>query len=283
MNAQSIISSLDNLSPVSPAALRLVGLLDRPAIGNDDVIRILKYDSVLTGSVLRLCNSPFIGLRMPVTSVDQAILVLGHRQLLRIVLALGFANSMSRPLPGYAVEAGELWRHSLITAIAAEMLAEGAQCPDLEPSAAFTGGLLHDIGKQVFNKVLTPRVQVEIRARIEQEGLSRVDAEKDILQTDHAEVGACLLKHWQLPEIIVEAVANHHHPILKPRPRLSTPVHVANCLAHLIGSAPGWDGYAVHPDPAAAEAIGVQSDAIEGLLIRVHNSLQQVEQLTRTE
>ena len=280
MNANSLVAQANNLPPISPAALKLVGLLDRPDARNDDIVNILKYDSVLTGSVLRLCNSPFIGLRMQVTSVDQAVLLLGHRQLLRIVLALAFGNSMSRPLPGYAVEASELWRHSLITALAAEMLAEGAPTFDLDPSVAFTSGLLHDIGKLLLNQVLTPEVEAAIRARIEQERLSRVTAEKELLETDHAEVGGCLLRHWRLPEPIVEAVANHHGPVFKPRPRISAVVHVANCLAHLVGSAPGWDGYAIHADPGAAKSIGVEPDAIEGLLLRIQDSLQQVEQLT---
>lgn len=283
MKAQEIVAKVKHLPPVSPAALKLVGLLDRPDVRNDDIVNILKYDSVLTGNVLRLCNSPLVGLAMPVTSVDQAVLVLGHRQLLRLVLALTFGSSISHPLPGYGVEASELWRHSLITALAAEMLAEDAQLSNLEPSVAFTGGLLHDLGKLVLHQALTPEVQTGIRARIEQGGLSRTDAERDILQTDHAEVGARILEQWQLPDVIVEAVANHHYPACKPRPRLSAIVHVANCLAHLIGSAPGWNGYAIHSDSEATRAIGVEADAIERLVIRVQDSVREVERLIEVE
>jgi hypothetical protein len=54
---------------------------------------------------------------------------------------------------------------------------------------------------------------------------------------------------------------------------------VANCLAHLAGSAPGWDAYAIHADPGAALAVGVEPDAIEGLILRLQDSLRQAEQL----
>jgi putative nucleotidyltransferase with HDIG domain len=216
---------------------------------------------------------------MQITSLDQAVLMLGHRPLLRLVVASAFGNTLSHPLPGYAVEASELWRHSLITALAAELLAGSAQLPGLEPAIAFTGGLLHDFGKLVFNQVLTPPLQAKIRERIEHEGLSRIQAEKDVMQTDHAEVGAALLAEWQLPEIIVEAVARHHDPVCRPRVQLSALVHVANCLAHLIGSAPGWEGYALHSCGDAASAVGIGSDDIEALVIRVQDSVQQVEQL----
>ncbi len=281
MNPNDIVAKANTLPPVSAAALKLMGLLDRPNTCNEDIVNSLRYDSVLTGSVLRLCNSPSIGLRMPVTSIDQAVLLLGHRKIHRIVLALAFSNSICGPLPGYAVEANELWRHSLSTALASEMLAEGAFTIDLDPSVAFTSGLLHDIGKLLLNQVLTSQVQAGIRARIEQEHLSCVQAERDILQTDHAEVGGCLLRHWKLPEAIVEAVANHHRPPLEPRPRLSAVVHVANCLAHLVGSAPGDSGYVIQADPGAAKAVGVESDAIEGLILRIEDSLRQVEQFTQ--
>jgi putative nucleotidyltransferase with HDIG domain len=279
MNLNDIVARANTLPPISPAALRLMALLDRSNTCNDDIVHALKYDSVLTSNVLRLCNSPSIGLRMPVTSIDQAVLLLGHRRIHRIILTLAFSNSICGPRPGYAIEANELWRHSLITALAAELLAERAFNIDLDPSVAFTSGLLHDIGKLLLNQVLAPEIQAGIRAGIEQKGLSLIQAETDILQTDHAEVGGCLLRHWNLPGAIVEAVANHHRPLLEPRPRLSAVVHVANCLAHVVGSSSGSNGYVLEADPGVEMAIGVESGAIEGLIHRIEDSLREVEQL----
>src|SRR5579859_4612552 len=124
MTATELVNKVKNLPPVSNAALRLVSLLEQPEVSNDEVVQALKCDNVLTAKLLRACNSPYFGLSEPVASVDQAVLILGHQQILHIVLTLAFGSAMVVPMPGYAVEADELWRHSLITATAAEIVVE---------------------------------------------------------------------------------------------------------------------------------------------------------------
>ena len=262
----------------SYAALKLVNLLEQSSIGNDEVVQVLKCDNVLTAKLLRACNSPYFGLEEPVSSVDQAVFLLGHQQILHIVLTLAFGSAMVVPLPGYAVEANELWRHSLITAAAAETVV--AEIPDLnvEPAVAFTVGLLHDIGKLVLGQALTPELQADIRRRVETEHVARTEAEQAVVGADHSEVGACLLRDWHLPEEIVEAVAHHHQPVLEPRPRLSVTTHLANCVAHLAGSAPGWDGYAVRVDERVTTTLGITSDRLENMVVAVRESFDRVDQ-----
>jgi putative nucleotidyltransferase with HDIG domain len=276
MTAKELVAQIKNLPPVSHAALKLVGLLDQAAVSNEDVVQVLKYDNVLTAKLLRACNSPYYGFDEPVASVEQAVLILGHQQILHIVLSIAFGGAMSAPLPGYSAEAKDLWAHSLTTAMAADRMARGNIAMVLEPAVAFTAGLLHDIGKLALNHVLTPDVQSDIRRRINDDKLSRSEAEKAILGTDHGEVGACLLESWRLPAEIVEAVANHHRPVYEPEPRLSAPIHVANCVAHMIGSAPGWEGFAERTNERAAEALELSPENIEDLVIGAHEAAAQV-------
>lgn len=278
MTAQELVAKVKNLPPVSFAALKLVNLLDQPAVSNDEVVQVLKCDNVLTAKLLRACNSPYFGLEEPVSSVDQAVFLLGHQQILHIVLTLAFGSAMVVPLPGYAVEANELWRHSLVAATAAELVV--TELPDLntDASVAFTTGLLHDIGKLVMGQALTPDTQTDIRKRVEEGGLARSEAELEILGTDHGAVGACLLQGWHVPEDIVESVANHHRPVLVPRPRLSVVTHLSNCLAHLAGSAPGWDGYAVRVNDGIGPALGLDRDRLDSLVAQVRDSFDRVDQ-----
>jgi putative nucleotidyltransferase with HDIG domain len=278
MTAPEIINKVKNLPPISQAALKLVNLLEQAEISNDEIVQVIKCDNVLTAKLLRACNSPYFGLDDPVSSVDQAVLMLGHQQILHIVLTLAFGSAMVVPLPGYAVEANELWRHSLITATASEIVASEAFDMNVEAPVAFTVGLLHDIGKLVMSQALTPEIQAEIRRHIEQQGCSRSEAEKIVLGCDHGEIGACLLQSWNLPEEILEAVANHHKPICEPRPKLSVITHLANCLAHLAGSAPGWDGFAVRVDPAAIAALNLDEARLEGLVANVREAFERVDQ-----
>jgi putative nucleotidyltransferase with HDIG domain len=278
MTAPEIINKVKNLPPISQAALRLVNLLEQAAISNDEIVQVIKCDNVLTAKLLRACNSPYFGLDEPVASVDQAVLMLGHQQILHIVLTLAFGSAMVVPLPGYAVEANELWRHSLLTATASEIVAAETGDLNVDMPVAFTVGLLHDIGKLAMSQAITPEIQNDIRQFIEQQGCSRAEAEKKVLGADHAEIGACLLQSWNLPAEIIEAVAHHHQPVCEPRPQLSVVTHLANCLAHLAGSAPGWDGFAVRVDPRAVAALNLDEARLENLVAEVRNGFERVDQ-----
>jgi putative nucleotidyltransferase with HDIG domain len=278
MTAQELVAKVKNLPPVPHAALKLVSLLDQPAVSNTEVVQTLRCDNVLTAKLLRACNSPYFGLAEPVASVDQAVFLLGHQQILHIVLTIAFGSAMVVPLPGYAVEASELWHHSLVTATASEMIANEFTDLNVEPPVAFTVGLLHDIGKLVLSQTLTADLQVKIRKLIEHDKLARAEAEKAVLGTDHGEVGAVLLQSWHLPDDVVEAVANHHQPVLKPRPHLSVVTHLANCVAHLAGSAPGWDGYAVRISDEVVTSLAITPEQIEQLVFNVRESSDRVDQ-----
>jgi putative nucleotidyltransferase with HDIG domain len=276
--ALQLVTRVKHLPPVSQAALRLVNLLDQPDADNEEIVQAIKCDNILTAKLLRACNSPYFGLEDPVSSVDQAVLIMGHQQILHIVLTLAFGSAMVVPLPGYAVEASELWRHSLIAASAAEIIAVETTGVNIEKPVAFTVGLLHDIGKLVMSQALTPDTQTAIRQLIEAQHLSRSEAERAVLGTDHGEVGACLLQSWHLPEMILEATANHHHPVAEPVPKISCVTHLANCLAHLAGSAPGWDGFAVRVSPQAVAALGIDENRLESMVAQVRDSFEKVDE-----
>jgi len=276
--ATQLVARVKNLPPVSQAALKLVNLLDQPEADNEEIVHAIKCDNILTAKLLRACNSPYFGLDEPVSSVDQAVLIMGHQQILHIVLTLAFGSAMVVPLPGYAVEASELWRHSLITASAAEIIAEETTGMIIEKPVAFTVGLLHDIGKLVMGQALTPDLQVSIRQLIDEQHISRTEAERTVLGTNHGEVGAVLLRSWHLPENILEATANHHAPLVSPVPQLSCVTHLANCLAHLAGSAPGWDGFAVRVNAQAVAALDINESRLEAMVADVRASFEQVDE-----
>jgi putative nucleotidyltransferase with HDIG domain len=254
-------------------------ILNRPDVDNVQVVQVVKSDGVLCGKLLAACNSAAFGLAEPAGSVEQAVFILGYEQIYRIILSLGVGKSLGRALPAYLIGEHELWHHSLTAAVAAEVIMLDGCFLETDPSVAYTAGLLHDIGKLVLNKFLTKESVAAIRNLIESEKHSRIEAERAILGTDHAEVGACLLKSWRLPENIVEAVADHHQPVLTPRPLLSAVVHVADCVAHQLGSSPGWDAFALRIVGDASSSLGLTPEKMERILISAHASLHRVEEL----
>jgi putative nucleotidyltransferase with HDIG domain len=279
MTADEIIAHAKDLPVVSETARKLVIQLNQPDLHRDELVETVRCDNVLTAKLLRVCNSANSGLREPVLSVDQALLLLGDNMIFRIVCALGFGGSLGMASPGYDTEANGLWTHSLNTALGAEYLADVESYGNFLPSTAFTAGLLHDIGKSVISSILTPKARAEIRNRIAGESLSRIEAEKAVLGADHCEVGARLLERWSLPELIVDAVAGHHAPVLKPSIQLSALVYFANCAVHLCNTAPGWEAQAVQAKNTAAQVLGLDVEKVEQIISGIHTAMQNLPQL----
>jgi putative nucleotidyltransferase with HDIG domain len=279
MTAEEIVAQAKDLPVVSETARKLTIQLNQPDLHRDELVKTLRCDNVLTAKLLRACNSAECGAREPVISLDQALLILGDDTIFRMVCAIGFGDSLGMSTPGYAAEANGLWNHSLSTGVGAEYLAGVENYGDGPASAAFTAGLLHDIGKTVINKVLTPKARADIRLIIAGQMLTRAEAEKSVLGADHSEVGACLLKRWLLPEPIVEAVANHHSPVVKPSVQLSAVVYLANCSAHLCGATQGWETHIAQVNQKSSELLGMDVKEIERLVAAVQNAMQTLPQL----
>jgi putative nucleotidyltransferase with HDIG domain len=277
MTAIALVQKLKNLPPVSQAALKLLSLLDRSSVDNDNIVQVLKYDNVLTAKLLRACNAPSFGLADPVASVDQAVLILGHQQILHIVMMLSFKGVMVDSSMANSMETDQLWEHSVLSAVAAETVLD--QLPDLDAKAnvAFTASLLHDIGKLVMARTLTTEEMTEIRDRAERKQIPGTESEREVVGMDHGEVGAALLKSWRLPEDIVEAVANHHRPVLKPEVRLSALVHVTNAIAHNASQTPGQNLHDLKIADNVATAFGINAQKTESMAEAVRKSSEQVE------
>lgn len=279
MTAEEIISQVKNLPVVSETARKLTEQLNQPDLHRGELVETLLYDNVMTAKVLRVCNSAESGLEGRVGSIDQALLILGDNALFRIVSAVGYGECLGLNAPGYDTEANGLWSHSLSAAVGSEYPVEVESFANYVPSTAFTAGLLHDIGKTVINRVLTPKARADIRAKIANESLSRVEAERAVLGADHSEVGACLLRRWSLPECIVEAVANHHAPVTQPEVRLSAVVYLANSAAHLGSISPGWEAHLAQASQRAAEVLHMDVQKIEHLVNGIQNAMQKLPQL----
>jgi putative nucleotidyltransferase with HDIG domain len=277
MTAIALVQKVKNLPTVSHAALKLVSLLDKPSVDNDEIVQIIKYDNVLTAKLLRACNAPSFGLGESVASVDQAVLILGHTQIFHIVMTLAFGSVMTISSLPYTIEMNELWEHSLVTAMAAQMVLDRVTELNAEPNVAFTANLLHDIGKVVLAQTVKAEELSEIRDRISRKQISGTDAEKEVLGLDHAEVGAALLEIWRLPENICEAVAHHHQPVMKPRPALSAEVHIANAIAHRAKPPPNQSVHDPRISDSVAAALNLKEEKLAEMAEAFGKSSEQTD------
>ncbi len=279
MKPEALIASVPKIPAPSPSVARLLELVARPDADNDDMIKVVRQDGVMSAKLLGLCNSAAYGLAAPVTSIEQAVLMLGQLEIHKLVMSVGFGGALSPAMPGYAMQDGELWKHSLLTAYTAVAVTALAERVTADPAIAYTAGLIHDIGKVVITHALKPEDQTQLRQLVDFGGKSLLEAEREVVGCDHAAVGACLLQQWGLPALLIEAVANHHAPVVSPVPMLSAIVHVADIVALEAGVAPGVASFAMRVDESAVAALGVGRATVEALVLSAYDSLARVEEM----
>lgn len=278
MTVQEILSRIDSLPPMPAVAVRLLEAAQDPNADLGKVASWLEKDPAMTANLLRLCNSPFYGLRREVTSVRQAASLLGMKKVVQIALTILSSRYLSKGQPGYGLSAGELWRSSVVSAVAAELIAQEARYAN--PSAAYTAGLLEDLGKIVLSEYVEGGL-ARIWDLVEREGLSFEEAERRTVGLDHPEVGALLLERWGFPPALVEAVRFHHHPTgATVDPRLARIAHLADALTMALGMGLGADGLAYHLEDEAFTALGLTDrDRLDALLATLGAQLAQAEGL----
>ncbi|MBT9437949.1 MAG: HDOD domain-containing protein [Desulfobacterales bacterium] len=269
----NILAKVKSFPSMPEAAAKLLKLLDNPDATAAQIEQILRYDAGLTANLLKLTNSVYFGLPCKVGSVTQAVVLLGWKKLIQLVMASCVNAVMGKPVPGYDLPAGELWRHSIAVSVAAEGLAK-----ELKVSASeeiFTAALLHDVGKLVLGGFVKEDLEkIETEAS---RGISFEVAEHMVLGTDHTEVGAQILKNWSFPPALVNAVRWHHDPDSAGKTdTLVDIVHVANILCLMIGIGVGREGLCYKPSPLATKRLGLRTNDLEMVASR---TLQYVDDL----
>lgn len=260
METAKVTSAIKSFPGMPGTAVRLLALIDNPAMRVSQIEQILRQDPGLTANVLRLANSAYFGIPSKVGSIRQAVILLGLKRLIQMVIAACVSAIMDKPVPGYDLPPGELWRHSIAVSVAAEGLVK-----ELNAEAAeeiFTAALLHDVGKLVLGQFVQDEYH-QIETAVSQ-GISFEMAEKIVLGANHADIGAQILTKWSLPQEIVNAVQFHHAPEDAGQTNTMLDiVHVANFMSMMIGIGIGKDGLHHQPSVEVTERLGLEPEHLE--------------------
>ena len=272
MNIEVLLAHVENLSALAPSVVKLLDLLNHPDVDNEKVLQVVRTDAVLSAKLLALANSAYFAPPTPIESLEEALFYLGYEQVHRLALAVGLGGVMNRKAAGYAMDEGEFWRHSLLTATAGELIAGSWSRTDAP--AGYTAGLLHDIGKLVLNQFLDPASQAAVARAIEERGQAGLIAEQNVLRTNHAEVGATLLKKWSLPPHIVQAVEFHHEPA-RTSDSFAAAIGLADGAAHFAAS--GKTGLSSSDEAEFLNRVKMNRSQYEDLLGEVSAGLAEIE------
>lgn len=272
-----ILREVKDLPPFSAIANRALKLTNDPRSSAVDISRVISYDAAFTARVLRMANSAYYGFTRKITTVSEAIVVLGYETLKSVVLALTLQKFYDREVKGYGLEKGDLWKHSVGCALAARLIATQVKYPAVEQ--AFVAGLLHDVGKVILNQFVREAIDQIIEVSGGQ-GLSFAEAEKRVLGFDHQDIGSKVAEKWNFNEKVVEAIKCHHRPDRARKDlKLTSIIHIADYVCLSLGLGVGSDGMLYPLKKEALDELGLGEPEIDNLIFSAYNISEEIEKI----
>ncbi|MCI0521606.1 MAG: HDOD domain-containing protein [Chloroflexi bacterium] len=269
-----ILKSVSRLRPLPGSAVRILKALDDPSSTAGQVADIIALDQALTAYLLRAANSAALSSLIGCTTVSDAVMRLGFKQVRSLVYSTVAAGPLSTRLSGYRQGDMELWHHSIAAATAAHWLATALHYPD--PEKAYVAGLLHDLGKLLLDQyVLADYNQIEAMMRSQQAPLYVI--EEHLFGVDHAAVGGLMATQWQFPSELVDAIRYHHTPSMRRgQQRLAAIVNLANAMSPPPASGLGaLEGRSIHPE--ALDVLKLNPETVEKYRARLDEILFNTE------
>jgi putative nucleotidyltransferase with HDIG domain len=273
----NILKSTIQLPPFPAVIQKVLQLIDDPNSSARGVVDVIQYDQAITANVLKVCNSAFFGARRPIHTLREALVRIGFNELMEIILSRSSLQFISKACPGYGLEKGDLWRHSVSCALLSQILAKRIH---EEPSPIlFTAGLLHDIGKVLLSDYVQDNFEA-IKRNVLEEGHSFSEAEKLVLGINHAELGGIICERWQFPKIIVSVIRYHHAPSSASEDqKIVQRIYLCDLVALMTGIGGGADGLYYHADNEIIGKFKLDERDIEQFVVQLDKELEDVESM----
>ena len=186
----------------------LIEAINDPRSTIDQMVNIVMYDQDLCNRLVKIVNSPIYNLQEEIDTVEKALNIIGTEQLLSIALG-STVLSKFEGIPENLITLKTFWHHGIACGLATKSIAKLKDQKNLD--VYFVGGMIHDIGSLIIYKQMPEKARAAL-IQCNEWGRNLIDAERDVMGFDHAQVGKTLLKKWKLPEWLCEAVAFHHNP-----------------------------------------------------------------------
>lgn len=200
---ETAIMTAADLPTIPIVAIKVMQLIESDCATSEELAKIVSSDPAVAARVLKISNSSFYGCRRQIQTLSSAIVILGFSTLKSLVVAAS-VKQVYRP---YGLTEKMLWEHSFAAGLAARIIANRTRAANEEE--AFLAGLFHDIGKIIMNTLDRDKFQ-EVMQHCYNEGTSFGKAEQGVYPFTHDEVGAYVIKKWNFPEILTNAVLQHH-------------------------------------------------------------------------
>jgi HD-like signal output (HDOD) protein len=268
-SVRELAARVADLRPIGSVAARTLQLTEGDQFSAHELARVIASDQVLTSKLLRLANSAYYGFPRRISTVRDAVVLLGFREVRAATIASSVIEAMDE---GTVLDRREFWFFSVATGMLAEVLARADR---VNQGEAFTAGVVHQIGRLALDQHEPDLLRAVVRLADHQH-ISVHEAEAAVLGYTDADLGAALAELWNFPPPLIEAVRLHHRPLsdVPDQRSLAAQVIRAREFARSYGMADGLQRTEREdpPDDWLAPAISgalAMSGGAEGIFQRV--------------
>lgn len=269
MNVETLrneIEKIDSLPTIPTILKRLLGIIENPMVSLNEIGNFISSDPVLASRVLKMVNSPVYGFPGRISSINQALILLGLNVVKGMLLGVSVFEAMQKTMVG-------LWEHSVGCAIAARILAyrKGLK----EPEEASVAALLHDMGKVIFG-LKFPEKYKEIMAESADNFIFEV--EKNHFNINHSNAGSWIAQKWNFPHNLVETIEYHHKPHLSRNVPVQTAiVHISDIIIRAKGFGFAGDIFVPAINDSAWAILNLSERDLKELINEIDDSLDEAE------
>lgn len=277
--ARSVLNGdIKHLQMIPAAATSLLNLTNDEKTTVIDLARIIETEPALAAEFLKLVNSAAYSFPNKITSINRAINLLGFAEVKRISLELLFFNNLIKPKHAAQFDQLYFWQHCLFVAGLGRAIATTVKHPD--PDSIYTAGLLHDIGKVVFETHGVVSYS-DFLSFFDKSDNAIPENEKTFFGLTHSEIGYVFCEQWQLPDAIAAVVYLHHadfqgHPMAKTFEQDIAIIALANFIGWMqgIGSVSGHNYPILQND--VLSLIDIEQLDIETILDNVDTEMSNI-------
>ena len=273
---KEIIKKIEKLKPFSPTFFKIKKMLNDPYVSAQKIVEVIKYDQSFTANILKICNSALYRRSYKISNLVQAIALLGNNQIKRIILLESINEIMGESYEGYEINERELWLHSVITALVAEDIGIKVGIKDI--NTLFTAAILHDIGKVILSEYVQEGFE-KIMDLIQDQNYDFLAAEKEVIGIDHSEIGAEMLKVWQFPSVLIEAVQFHHNPEQCTDNHIVSIVNISDTISMIMGIMTQRDGMIYRSFPQICKKLDIKEKDIERIISKASSYIYDIEEM----
>lgn len=270
----TLIDQAKNLPPSPEILPKLLRVLEKEDSTYWEIARYIQLDQALTSQILTWSNSGYYGYLDRSSDIQEAIGRVGIGEIFKIVGMIISKRIMNKASEFYAADAQQLWENSLAGAFSMEALSYKTS---INTNISYTTGLLHGIGKIVIDQVC-PKSYNDVFELINKKNYSIIQAEKEIIGFNHAEIGGALLRKWNFQEEICQSIADQYSPSScgASGKTLAYMLNVSHFLIASLGQNHGRSAMSVPLDSNALKFLNLPEKDLQLMLINIQDKINDV-------